>query len=293
MKYLLAVSFFFLTITAFSQERPRFSDVRSDLPVHYAPGPPDHDRVNTNQAQTGNRVSRVVYAPNPMVGDKYKEYVASRPQVVNTVSVRSTSQRSNVSLVQKTALVTSTTDSRYTQKTSQITGTTDGRYTQHELLQPPANTRLGISAANHLRGLSTGDRKIDTYIVDSSQRYGIDPLLIYAQMNQESSFKLHATSPKGASGLMQLMPATARRMGVDNIYDARQNIEGGVKYMRLLLDMFNGDVDLALAGYNAGEGAVIKNGYRIPPYNETQDYVRRISARYRAIKGAGPGTVMN
>ena len=78
------------------------------------------------------------------------------------------------------------------------------------------------------------------------------------------------------------MPATARRMGVSDIYDPQQNIEGGVKYMRLLLDMF-GDVNLALAGYNAGEGAVIKYGYQIPPYNETQDYVRRISARYRAI----------
>ena len=79
-----------------------------------------------------------------------------------------------------------------------------------------------------------------------------------------------------------IMPATARRMGVTDIYDPQQNIEGGVKYMRLLLDMF-GDVNLALAGYNAGEGAVIKYGYQIPPYNETQDYVRRISARYRAI----------
>src|SRR5205085_11054487 len=90
-------------------------------------------------------------------------------------------------------------------------------------------------------------------------------------------------SNKGASGLMQLMPATARRLGVSNIYDPKQNIEGGVKYMRMLMDMFGQDVNLALAGYNAGEGAVIKYGNNIPPYSETQEYVRRISARYASI----------
>ena len=82
---------------------------------------------------------------------------------------------------------------------------------------------------------------------------------------------------------MQLMPGTARRLGVTNIYDPKQNIEGGVKYMRMLLDMFGQDVNLALAGYNAGEGAVMKYGNQIPPYNETQEYVRRISARYASI----------
>lgn len=102
-------------------------------------------------------------------------------------------------------------------------------------------------------------------------------------MHQESSFKLRALSNKGASGLMQLMPGTARRMGVTNIYDPKQNIEGGVKYMRLLLDLFGQDVNLALAGYNAGEGAVMKYGNSIPPYSETREYVRRISSRYLSI----------
>lgn len=134
-----------------------------------------------------------------------------------------------------------------------------------------------------LRGYSTGDVLVDSYIIDSSRRYNIDPLLIYAQMRQESSFKKKATSHKGASGLMQLMPATARRLGVTKIYDPQQNIEGGIKYMRMLLNMFDGDLKLALAGYNAGEGAVIKYGRQVPPYNETQDYVRRITARYRAL----------
>ncbi len=144
-------------------------------------------------------------------------------------------------------------------------------------------SKLLMSSANKMRGFTTGDVLIDSYIVDSSRRYGIDPLLIYSQMHQESSFKLSATSNKGASGLMQLMPATARRLGVSNIYDPKQNIEGGVKYMRMLLDMFGQDVNLALAGYNAGEGAVMKYGNQIPPYNETREYVRRISARYSEI----------
>ena len=82
---------------------------------------------------------------------------------------------------------------------------------------------------------------------------------------------------------MQLMPATAMRFGVRNIYDPAQNIDAGVKYMRWLLDKFNGDVHLALAGYNAGEGAVMKYGWNVPPYRETQEYVRRIGARYNAI----------
>ncbi len=144
-------------------------------------------------------------------------------------------------------------------------------------------SKLLMSSASGMHGFTTGDVTIDSYIVDSSRRYGIDPLLIYSQMHQESSFKLKATSNKGASGLMQLMPATARRLGVTNIYDPKQNIEGGVKYMRILLDMFGQDVNLALAGYNAGEGAVMKFGMRIPPYNETQEYVRRISTRYASI----------
>lgn len=144
-----------------------------------------------------------------------------------------------------------------------------------------ASFRVGSNAA--MKGFTTGDPVIDSYIVDSSRRYSIDPLLIYSQMHQESSFKLRATSNKGASGLMQLMPATARRLGVTNIYDPKQNIEGGIKYMRMLLDMFGGDVNLALAGYNAGEGAVMKYGNTIPPYSETREYVRRISTRYASI----------
>ena len=145
-------------------------------------------------------------------------------------------------------------------------------------------SRLTMSGGDSMGSFTTGDDEVDGYIVDSSKRYGIDPLLIYAQMHQESAFKKRATSYKGASGLMQLMPATARRFGVTSIYDPRQNIDAGVKYMRWLLNKFDGDVVLALAGYNAGEGAVMKYGNNVPPYRETQEYVRRISARYNSIR---------
>lgn len=150
-------------------------------------------------------------------------------------------------------------------------------------VQPVKAARITMAMERSMGNFTTGDSKIDAYILDSSRRYNIDPLLIYAQMHQESSFKLKALSYKGASGLMQLMPATARRLGVTDIYNPKQNIEGGIKYMRILLDMFGGNVALALAGYNAGEGAVLKYGRQIPPYRETQEYVRRISARYNAI----------
>jgi soluble lytic murein transglycosylase-like protein len=150
-------------------------------------------------------------------------------------------------------------------------------------LSASSTNKLSMGSATGLKGFTTGNPLYDSYIVDSSRRYNIDPLLIYSQMHQESSFKLKALSHKGASGLMQLMPATARRLGVTSIYDPKQNIEGGVKYMRMLLDMFGQDVVLALAGYNAGEGAVMRYGHQVPPYSETREYVRRITARYNSI----------
>ena len=148
---------------------------------------------------------------------------------------------------------------------------------------------LQMAAGTALEGFSTGNSDVDRFIVESSNKHGVDPLLIYSIMHRESSFKKFALSHKGARGLMQLMPATAARLGVRDIFDPRQNIEGGVKYMRILLDMFDGDVRLALAGYNAGEGAVLKYRRSVPPYRETQEYVRRISQRYalmRAVEGS-------
>ena len=135
-----------------------------------------------------------------------------------------------------------------------------------------------------LGGFTTGNSDVDSYIVESGKRNSVDPLLLYSIMHQESSFKTRAMSYKGARGLMQLMPGTASRFGVSNIWDPRQNIEGGARYMRFLLNMFDGDVRLALAGYNAGEGAVMKYGNQVPPYSETREYVRRIGNRYSLIR---------
>ena len=149
-----------------------------------------------------------------------------------------------------------------------------------------AKTSPEVKETSALGALTTGDTEVDGYIVDSCARNNVDPLLIFAQMKQESLFKQKATSHKGASGLMQLMPATALRFGVKNIYDPQQNIEAGVKYMRWLLDKFEGDVALALAGYNAGEGAVMKYGNQIPPYRETLGYVKKITAHYQEIKNS-------
>jgi len=127
---------------------------------------------------------------------------------------------------------------------------------------------------------STGNNTVDNLVRFYGTKYGVDPYLIFCLMSQESKFSTIATSPKGAQGLMQLMPGTAARYGVANPYDVAQSIMGGTRYLKDLLQMFNGRIDLALAGYNAGENAVIKHGYTVPPYEETRNYVRLITARY-------------
>lgn len=152
------------------------------------------------------------------------------------------------------------------------------------LVQPTLMSGSPAADLSSLRGFTTGNSQVDGYLIDSGTRNGVDPLLLYSVMHQESSFKSHAVSPKGARGLMQLMPGTAIRFGVTNIFDQKQNIEGGARYLRFLTNRFDGELSLILAGYNAGEGAVEKYGWRIPPYAETQEYVRRISRRYSLIQ---------
>jgi soluble lytic murein transglycosylase-like protein len=126
---------------------------------------------------------------------------------------------------------------------------------------------------------TSGDSDLDRIIFRAGGRHGIDPRFIHAVIWQESKYKPQALSHAGAQGLMQLMPATARRFGCTDPNDMTSNVEAGTKYLSWLLKRFNGDVKLALAGYNAGEGAVDKyNG--VPPYNETQNYVRKIVANY-------------
>jgi len=137
-----------------------------------------------------------------------------------------------------------------------------------------------ILAGHHI---SSGNPAIDALVQEAAAQNGLDPCLILSLMRAESAFNRTAVSVKGASGLMQLMPETATRFGVKNIFDPRENVLGGTRYLRWLLDRFNGDVRLALAGYNAGEGAVEFYGYRIPPFLETQNYVRIIYTRYSNI----------
>jgi soluble lytic murein transglycosylase-like protein len=142
---------------------------------------------------------------------------------------------------------------------------------------PSANASEAVSIPAGIP--SSGDEATDWIIFRAAERQGLDPRFVHAVIWQESKYKPRALSHAGAQGLMQLMPATARRFGCDHANDPAENVEAGTKYLSWLLKRFNGDITLALAGYNAGEGAVDKyNG--VPPYNETQNYVRRITARY-------------
>ncbi|HXG65747.1 MAG TPA: lytic transglycosylase domain-containing protein [Blastocatellia bacterium] len=153
----------------------------------------------------------------------------------------------------------------------------------------PQTPQIKVPVAAPGRRISSGNPTIDAYVYEAAATFGLDPNLILSVMRAESGFNRMAVSVKGASGLMQLMPATAARFGVKNIFDPRENIMGGSRYLRWLLNRFNGDVRLALAGYNAGEGAVEFYGLRIPPFQETQNYVRTIYARYSALySGATP-----
>jgi len=121
---------------------------------------------------------------------------------------------------------------------------------------------------------------------DAADRHGVDPLLVDSVIRAESNYDPLAVSPKGAEGLMQLIPSTARRFGVTNSFDVRENIEAGVKYLKYLLDMF-GDDRLAVAAYNAGESAVLRYG-DVPPYRETVNYVSRVGKALGAARQQTP-----
>lgn len=138
----------------------------------------------------------------------------------------------------------------------------------------------GASGDWRQRGWTSGNARIDQLIRVNGARFGVDPYLIFCVIEHESQFKTRALSPKGAQGLMQLMPATARRLGVRNAFDPAENIMGGTRYLKELMGMFGGRMDLVLASYNAGEGAVMKYGRTVPPYRETRNYVKQITKRY-------------
>ena len=135
-----------------------------------------------------------------------------------------------------------------------------------------------VTYQQDLQHLSTNKQKYADLIAKAAAKHQINPKLLHAVIQAESAYNPHAISTAGAVGLMQLMPDTARRYGVTDRNDAEQNIDGGTRYLKDLLTMFNANLELAVACYNAGEGAVIKYNHTIPPYPETQNYVQQVLA---------------
>jgi len=154
------------------------------------------------------------------------------------------------------------------------------RFTNQPVSGADVFLETSFSPEKRAPGLVPYRREID----DAALRAGIDPRLIEAVIAAESAFDPNARSVKGAQGLMQLMPDTADRFGVRNVWDPGENILGGTAYLRWLIEAFDGDLRHVLAAYNAGEGAVERHG-GVPPYRETRDYIDRVLSYYRAIGG--------
>lgn len=147
----------------------------------------------------------------------------------------------------------------------------------------PAHTAL--RAPRGVLALPFGQRPFHDSILRASSDTGVDAKLLHAVITVESGYNQGAVSPKGATGLMQLLPGTAKRYGTVNLLDPSENIRAGARYLRDLLAMFDNNLELALAAYNAGENAVIRHGRRLPPYAETRRYVPLVVAHYRKLDG--------
>jgi soluble lytic murein transglycosylase-like protein len=158
----------------------------------------------------------------------------------------------------------------------------DSRFKLYIATEKKPSAMTETLAAQGYRPIPKSERsKFHRHVLAAARAFGLEPALIHAVISAESGYNHLARSPRGARGLMQLMPDTARRYGVTNPLDPEQNIQGGAAYLKDLLNLFGDDVQLALAAYNAGEGAVMTHGYRIPPYPETIQYVPKVMAYYK------------
>jgi soluble lytic murein transglycosylase-like protein len=160
------------------------------------------------------------------------------------------------------------------------------------MVLPPA-TRKSVGSQPVVPGVAAerqlSPAEVDKAIDEAAQRHGVDPNLVRAVVKVESNYNPRAVSRKGAMGLMQLMPYTARSLKVGNAFDPNQNVDAGVRHLKSLLESYNGNIELSLAAYNAGSGAVNRNG-GIPPYRETRDYVKKITDLYWSSGFGGVGS---
>ena len=151
--------------------------------------------------------------------------------------------------------------------------------------------KRNLASGNPATPQALGNKPFAREIEQAARRSNLDPALVHAVIHVESRYQAQAVSPKGAVGLMQVMPATAERFGVPQAAGPEANLMAGTRYLRTLLDLFDQRLDLALAAYNAGEGAVIRHGNRIPPYRETRDYVPSVMEKYQEWLGARPSAI--
>jgi len=163
-----------------------------------------------------------------------------------------------------------------------------GRLTRTVVVAPkPVVARvIPSTVAEPASGGLGGSANLQEIVEDAARRNQVDPLLVHSVIQVESNYNASAVSPKGAQGLMQLIPSTARRFGATNSFDMKENVEAGVKYLKYLNSLYPNDLRLTLAAYNAGEGAVARYRNNIPPYRETEHYVYKVGEKYGSARRA-------